>query len=328
MAKVTVKRNDLENLINESIKKYFDKINEISTDLKGAAAMRAAKKANDTNLPQWKQQKYRRQAVRLSRAAVKDAEKELGLTNGYFNPATGKMSGKFTARHNNSTADLNGAKNCPNSYYYGDNVEKMKPDDFFTYLDNKDLRRYGKAEDGLNNYADKWLSYHYDMNSELEENKTKKKELNESHIRAMVAETLKQVLSQRLNEEMDGWKLNPKDIQTVNSEDSGSHLYHIRMWWGSGYRTDNYQAYGFNEEDALCNVIAWIEQNNPDLLAHSDADAKSFKEELMQDRGMDEYEIEEDREFNEMFMYIDATMEGANSPHYIYSQNLGIQQVQ
>lgn len=45
MAKVTIKRTDLENMINESIQKYFDKINEISTDLKGAAAMRAAKNA-------------------------------------------------------------------------------------------------------------------------------------------------------------------------------------------------------------------------------------------------------------------------------------------
>ena len=45
MAKVTIKRTDLENMINESIQKYFDKINEISTALKGAAAMRAAKNA-------------------------------------------------------------------------------------------------------------------------------------------------------------------------------------------------------------------------------------------------------------------------------------------
>ena len=86
MAKVTIKRTDLENMINESIQKYFDKINEISTALKGAAAMRAAKDAK------------------------------------------------------------------------------------------------------------------------LEENKSKKKELNENSIRAIVAEALKQVLSQRLNEEMDEFK--------------------------------------------------------------------------------------------------------------------------
>ena len=51
MAKVTIKRTDLENMINESIQKYFDKINEISTALKGAAAMRAAKNAKDEKNP-------------------------------------------------------------------------------------------------------------------------------------------------------------------------------------------------------------------------------------------------------------------------------------
>ena len=71
---------------------------------------------------------------------------------------------------------------------------------------DKDLRRYGKAEDGINNYYDKAQKYKTDINSELEESKSKKKELNENSIRAIVAEALKQVLSQRLNEEMDDFK--------------------------------------------------------------------------------------------------------------------------
>ena len=65
MAKVTIKRTDLENMINESIQKYFDKINEISTALKGAAAMRAAKNAKDEKNPSWKKQKYQNQERRL-----------------------------------------------------------------------------------------------------------------------------------------------------------------------------------------------------------------------------------------------------------------------
>ena len=119
MAKVTIKRTDLENMINESIQKYFDKINEISTDLKGAAAMRAAK------------------------------------------------------------------------------------------------------------------------NAKLEENKSKKKELNENSIRAIVAEALKQVLSQRLNEEMDEFKPHGyccdsnwggKEIEISDSGDAAR----IRTNYGNG----------------------------------------------------------------------------------------------
>ena len=119
MAKVTIKRTDLENMINESIQKYFDKINEISTDLKGAAAMRAAK------------------------------------------------------------------------------------------------------------------------NAKLEENKSKKKELNENSIRAIVAEALKQVLSQRLNEEMDDFKPHGyccdsnwggKEIEISDSGDAAR----IRTNYGAG----------------------------------------------------------------------------------------------
>lgn len=138
MAKVTIKRTDLENMINESIQKYFDKINEISTDLKGAAAMRAAKNAKDEKNPSWKKQKYKT-----------------------------------------------------------------------------------------------------DINSELEENKSKKKELNENSIRAIVAEALKQVLSQRLNEEMDDFKPHGyccdsnwggKEIEISDSGDAAR----IRTNYGNG----------------------------------------------------------------------------------------------
>lgn len=146
--------------------------------------------------------------------------------------------------------------------------------------------------------------------------------ISEKQLRSIVRESVYRILN-----EVEGWELEPNDIQLVNSEDDGSHLFHIRLWWGSGYQTDNYQAYGFSEENALCNVIVWIEHNCPQLLEHSDSDAEAFKQELMQDKGIDEYEVDGDPEFGETFMYMDATMEGANQPHYIYSQNLGIQKV-
>ncbi len=204
MAKVTIKRTDLENMINESIQKYFDKINEISTDLKGAAAMKAAKNAKDEKNPSWKRQKYQNQARRLSRAAANDGARELGVKDAYFYPETGDMGGKFDARLSNASADITGGDKRINKYYQGD--EQVTSKDFYPYLLDKDLRRYGKAEDRINNYYDKAQKYKTDINSELEENKKNLKELNENHIRAIVSETLKQVLSQRLNEEMDEFK--------------------------------------------------------------------------------------------------------------------------
>lgn len=254
-----MKRNDLVNLINESITKYLKQINEISTDLKGAAAMRAAKNANDENLPRWKKEKYYRQSQRLARAASKDGEKKLGLTNGYFNPMTGEMGGKFNSRYSSSTANLRVGDNVSNSYHYSDeDSEKMPSKEFYAYSNNNDLRRCGRAEDGLNNYYDKAQKYKSDMNSELEENKFKKKELNESHIRAMVAETLKQVLSQRLNEGLDN-DFNPcgyyadsnwggKEIEIAPSGDAAR----IRTNYGNGPSEPSEWAeiqYDYEDED-------------------------------------------------------------------------------
>ena len=257
MAKVTVKRNDLENLIKESITKYLKQINEISTDLKGAAAMRAAKNAKDENLPQWKREKYFRQAGRLSRAATQSGEKELGLTNGYFNPSTLDMGGRFSAGEMSSNMKTNGV----NDYNYNpDGIEggKINPNQFYSHINDKALRRYGKAEDGLNNYAKKAQKYKTDMNSELEENKSKKKELNANHIRAMVAETLKQVLSQRLNEGLDndfnpcGYYANSnwggKEIEIAPSGDAAR----IRTNYGNGPSEPSEWAeiqYDYEDED-------------------------------------------------------------------------------
>ena len=181
-------------MINESIQKYFDKINEISTDLKGAAAMRAAKNAKDEKIPSWKKQKYQNQAGRLSIAAANDGARELGVKDAYFNPETGDMGGKFDASFSQASADITGGDKRINKYYQGD--EQVTSKDFYPYLLDKDLRKYGKTEDAINNYYDKAQKYKTDINSELEENKSKKKELNENSIRAIVAEALKQVLSQ------------------------------------------------------------------------------------------------------------------------------------
>lgn len=256
MAKVTMKRNDLVNLINESITKYLDKINEISTDLKGAAAIKAAHNAKNRSLPSWKQQKYGRQSRRFADAATQDAEKELGLV-GYFNPSTLDMAGQFRAGDLSSNIHTYGR----NSYNYspdGVSRSEITPNEFYSNLNDKDLRKFGRASDKINNYSEKAQKYKSDMNSELEENKFKKKELNESHIRAMVAEALKQVLSQRLNDGLDndfnpcGYYANSnwggKEIEIAPSGDAAR----IRTNYGNGPSEPSEWAeiqYDYEDED-------------------------------------------------------------------------------
>ena len=104
------------------------------------------------------------------------------------------------------------------------------------------------------------------------------------------------------------------DYELVNDEESGSKLYEIGLWWGSGYTLDMYRAYAFSAEEALNYVVAYIEKTHPEWLKASDKCAHDM---------MKEYD-EESPEFQETFMYVDATREGAKKAHYIWAENLGI----
>ena len=107
------------------------------------------------------------------------------------------------------------------------------------------------------------------------------------------------------------------NVELVNNEESGSRLYEIGLWWGSGYTLDMYRAYAFSEEEALNYVVAYIEKTHPKWLESSDECAHDM---------MKEYD-EESPEFQETFMYVDATSEGADEPHYIWSENLRIKEL-
>ena len=121
--------------------------------------------------------------------------------------------------------------------------------------------------------------------------------------------------SRKLANEVSGWDLEDEDIELANSEECGDNLYLVKLWWGSGYMLDCYNAYAFSEEEALDYVVAHIEKTHPEWLESSDECANALKEEY------DEDSIE----FQETFMYVDATTEGASEPHYIYSENLAIE---
>lgn len=114
--------------------------------------------------------------------------------------------------------------------------------------------------------------------------------------------------SQEVNE-VSGWNLEDEDLTLVNSESDGDKLYIVKLWWGSGYQLDCYNAYAFSAEEALNYVVAYIEKNDPETLAAVDEIAR---------------ENEDDEYFDETFMWVDATMEGAEQGHYIWAENLQI----
>ena len=107
------------------------------------------------------------------------------------------------------------------------------------------------------------------------------------------------------------------EAELVNDKESGSNLYEIGLWWGSGYVLDMYKAYAFDGEEALNYVVAYIEKTHPKWLEGSDECAHD----MMKEYG------EESPEFQETFMYVDATGEGADKPHFIWAENLRIRQI-
>ena len=109
--------------------------------------------------------------------------------------------------------------------------------------------------------------------------------------------------------EVSGWKLEDEDLTLVNTESDGDKLYIVKLWWGSGYMTDNYNAYAFAPDEALNYVVAYIEKHNPETLAAVDENAM---------------ENQDDPYFDETYEYVDATMEGASDTHYVYRENLTI----
>ena len=119
-----------------------------------------------------------------------------------------------------------------------------------------------------------------------------------------------------------------ENIPVVNTEDYGDKLYLIGLWWGSGYILNQYKAYAFNTEEALNYVVAYLEQLDPELLERVDNYAESSLMEIAMEEGISEEEAEDTPEFQELYMYVDATTEGAQRTHYIFSQNLKIVQLE
>ena len=141
--------------------------------------------------------------------------------------------------------------------------------------------------------------------------------LTESELKNMITESVKTVLK-----EVNGWNLEKDDVTWVNDAESGASdkAWMVRIWPGSGYYLPAFGAYATSEQDALEKVVAYLDQNNNNTYFCDDY-VPQLRADLEED-GKDEEEI--DNEIDETFCYVDATMDGANKPHYVYWENLSV----
>lgn len=104
-------------------------------------------------------------------------------------------------------------------------------------------------------------------------------------------------------------------METINTNECGTHLFRVSVWCGIGYTLDTFNTYAFNEEEALEYVLSYVERNDMfGLYATEDYIAHKL------------YLTDEERD--EMFIYVDPTLTDYKAfPAYLYSENLRIEKV-
>lgn len=126
--------------------------------------------------------------------------------------------------------------------------------------------------------------------------------------KSYINEVVKKTLS-----EVRGWTIEDDDYIQVNPNEADFYndCYIVKIWCGMGYSLSTYKVYANHEQEALDICVAWLEDNDPSML----------QDEIYQ-RCIEDGDSED--ELDTIFMYVDATMEGASEPHYIYAENLKI----
>ncbi len=92
--------------------------------------------------------------------------------------------------------------------------------------------------------------------------------------------------------------------------------FKVYLWTGSGYGLDVFEVEATCEENALDLVVTEIVNNGRALLYMTDEEMDAAR------AAGDVYELNEDEV--EGWLYWDATMEGANCPVWIRSENMKI----
>ena len=98
----------------------------------------------------------------------------------------------------------------------------------------------------------------------------------------------------------------------------------VHIWSGSGYTTDVFYIHtdrgADDAEGALEEAVVWAEKIDPRVLL----DVEDVERQAAEDGIYNPETGEESPEFQETYLYVDATMAGASKPYYIYVENLSI----
>lgn len=102
-------------------------------------------------------------------------------------------------------------------------------------------------------------------------------------------------------------------MNTINTEDCGTHLFRVSLWCGCGYTLDTFDVYACHEEEALEYVLAHCEKYDFCNLFETADDIESKL-------------CLTDEERDEMYVYIDPTMTDSRAyPAYLRLENLRIE---
>lgn len=147
--------------------------------------------------------------------------------------------------------------------------------------------------------------------------------MTEKQLRNIIHESINRILNEA---HLDGitWVADDDDWTIVNTNKDGNVAYGVKLWCGKGYALDLFKVYASDEEDALDKVVAYLEKNGIDKFFVDDAVEKD-KEHFTDENGDVDWDAFDD-EVEQYAFYVDATMDGASEPHYIYRENLFVKQ--
>lgn len=203
---------------------------------------------------------------------------------------------------------------------FGKNQRMNKLRDRFAKQGYKGERLEQKARDAFDDEEESRGADEYEMMHYFDDEPTYfgGNYIYESIINNAVSHGIRKVLN-----EVSGWNLEKDDVTWVNDSETGlGKPWMVRLWTGSGYYLPAFGAYANSEQDALEEVVAYLDkEGNTDFFADDVADADI--NELIAN-GYTEEEANEAPEFNESYLYVDATMAGASRPHYVWLENLSV----
>lgn len=98
----------------------------------------------------------------------------------------------------------------------------------------------------------------------------------------------------------------------------------VHIWSGSGYSTDVFYIHtdkgADDAEGALEEAVVWAEKIDPRVLL----DVSEVEQQAAEDGIYNPETGEGSPEFDETYLYVDATTAGASKPYYIYAENFGV----